>query len=251
MIKISDISCDLDAIFQFLGLHSDDIKELQNDIIINLNDSNYIPSQTQWEMVNSCCDAIRENSIKAYTSFQKIDLMFELLYLWPTYTVSANIFRMYCYDKCIEGDAELHLWKCLINSLVGTDVAVERAVSYVIWVDFFEDHTTCETAFTGMVDAAKKDPKTIDALLIIAGPVPFLLKSPLYQVLVHDTRRHEVLAESLAHSAADFYGQFDAVSAAKYINVLNQTLSSDNKFLVHLNQVMESVNKPKFFQWNI
>lgn len=65
-------------------------------------------------------------------------------------------------------------------------------------------------------------------MLEIAGPVPFDLKDDCYKLLITDKSSHEVIFNSLLHSAFDFYGNIDNKKASVILARLNVDTKTEN-----------------------
>ena len=111
------------------------------------------------------------------------------------------------------------------------DNYLREPIEYVLWVDFFEDTSSCERVWSELTKG-QLTPKVLDRLLVIAGPVPFRLKQPYYKELAKKPERHSVLAESLAHSMNDVFGKSDPIETKRFLKVLQ--LPPENQHLKYL-----------------
>ena len=97
------------------------------------------------------------------------------------------------------------------------------AVEYWLWVDWFEDRDTSDQAFGEVIRGCELDRKAVNSAAVIrridrvirnCGPVAWDTKAPVYRAAVNDPRLHDALAEGLARSVSDIYGQIDTRAAA-------------------------------------
>ncbi|MBJ6142771.1 hypothetical protein [Hymenobacter sp. BT559] len=118
------------------------------------------------------------------------------------------------------------IWKRFIQYLLA-EACYSDPLSYVLWVDFFEDITTVRETWQGLVNNCSTK-KALLLLLEIAGPVPFDLKEVYYKALLMDIGSHEVVFNSLLHSAFDVYGQIDSKKAQLILAELKVDINSEN-----------------------
>jgi len=105
------------------------------------------------------------------------------------------------------------------------DPASAEPVTYSLWVDWFEDPLTAETAFTEVV--ARPDDLTDGPLrrnrrvLAVSGPVPWLVKQPVYQAATAVPALHLALFHGLLGSRYDVFGDLDPAAALALLDRLD------------------------------
>jgi len=189
-----------------------------------------------WEIIDDICEGIRENKWEQLSATQRFDRLFEVIQLWPNYTTTRHLFSAYLFDEGINQNVKQHLWQGILKFLASTKESLREPVEYVLWVDFFEDQSTCEEAWHGLMNLSKNKEVT-NRLLINAGPVPYIMKKPIYQLLLSDKTRHSVIAESLARSLEDVYGDIDHKDARLLLKQLK--LLKFNKYVKFLSANLE------------
>lgn len=172
----------------------------------------------EWDLITNICEGVRENKWGQLSSKQRIALLIDVFEFLPHYTSSSHLYKAFAHDD-LDPQAKITLWNGLISQISSENEYARKPIEYVLWVDFFEDQKTCKEAWSELTSRASC-PNILDRLLVIAGPVPFDLKQPFYERLSSDQSRHGVLAESLAHSINDYYGQIDLEEAKKYLKIL-------------------------------
>ncbi len=139
---------------------------------------------------------------------EKIQLGFILFDTFPNYFHFLTPFYDIIENKDLKAnDLKDIIWKTFMEYL-GSDQWYASPVSYVLWVDFFEDSDTVLEAWQGMMNQ-KATKKSLANLIKCAGPVPFELKEPLYKKMLKDNSLHESIFYSLLFSALDVYGNID------------------------------------------
>ena len=222
-------------IIEFLDLDPDFAKKTSDGLKTKSLDIHDNKNLNAWEFITDACDGVRENKWKNLTHGQRIITLFKIIEFLPSYTASQHLYSAFVYDQ-MDLDAEHELWEGILGLLASDEKALREPIEYVLWVDFFEDTMTCRRAWAGLT--RKSMPRKVqDRLLVIAGPVPFKLKKPYYNILISNPLRHAILAESLAHSLNDIYGKIDIVAAKTYTKGLQ--LPSKNP---HLKFLKEKLN---------
>ncbi|MCA0042775.1 hypothetical protein LA304_04635 [Celeribacter sp. ASW11-22] len=184
-----------------------------------------------WEVVRDVCEGISANIWESLTTKQQIDRLCEVIELWPCYATSHHLFQFYVESAQADPVATEHLWGRIVGYLERFGTPQCDALEYVLWVDFFEDQSTCEAAWHGLMCMAS-DRKVRDRILINAGPVPYVLKKPIYHQMIKFPDEHEALAESLAHSKQDYFGDIDRKDARKLVKRLD--LPRSDEFVAYL-----------------
>ena len=167
---------------------------------------------------------------------EKLDLALRVYKEMPSYAT-----LMYMKDRFADLDDVLRqrLWAAFRAALDSDDRRVADPVSYVLWVDFFEDEETVEEAWREMT---RRDllpwESRLRRVLDNAGPVPWPQKEALFEQLAADTAWHPHLVRALIGSAFDVYGQLDATAASRWLERLR--LSDDVPGLPELRQKLNA-----------
>jgi hypothetical protein len=157
----------------------------------------------------------------------KISLGFQLYEIFPSYGHFLVPFYRGIRDKEIFlPEHKEIIWKQFMHYLA-SEPCYADPVSYVLWVEFFEDVTTVKETWQGLVSKCPNK-KLLLTLLEFAGPVPFDLKEIHYEELISDRDNHEYILKSLLHSAYDVYGKLDKNKAQSIINKLEIDRESEN-----------------------
>ncbi|MET1075102.1 MAG: hypothetical protein ABWY11_20815, partial [Umezawaea sp.] len=122
---------------------------------------------------------------------------------------------MYLKVTPLDPAAEHLLWQAFRDRLEHVDSA--EPVTYALWVDWFEDPASVETAFAEMVvglDELTEGPlRRARRVLVVSGPVPWRLKHDLYRRAAGTPVLHEALFHGLRGSLHDVYGDLDREAA--------------------------------------
>jgi hypothetical protein len=123
--------------------------------------------------------------------------------------------------------ARQQFWDGVKTRLAGEDHALARPLAYNLWCDWFEhgDHTA--EAWDALTKPGTLDP-VLQEVLMASGPVPWRMKTQLYERLVTDTRWHYYIFRSLLHSAFDVFGSVDSKEAAAWLQRLSVAPSTEN-----------------------
>ncbi|MGW1354187.1 hypothetical protein ACWCQE_33655 [Streptomyces sp. NPDC002409] len=125
-----------------------------------------------------------------------------------------------------------------------------EAVTYSLWVDWFEDHTTTATAFAEVLgnDIDRVVTEHSEALLRRArrvlecsGPVPWPVKEPAYRTAASRPALHPVLFRGLLTSFHDVYGDLEPAAALALLDRLD--LPTDTRHLAELRHVLAAGHK--------
>src|SRR5579871_4066933 len=96
-------------------------------------------------------------------------------------------------------------WAWVHATLAGEDEALVHPLEYMLWCDFFEgDKERATDSWAHLVDVESPD-RLLQCVLVASGPVPYHLKSPLYDRLLPDQKWHYYIYRSIAHSIYDIY----------------------------------------------
>lgn len=215
---------------QFAERVSDELRTGKLDLYAGASDS---PS-TAWNFINDACEHICKSREANLSSEQQVDCLLDVVEAYPSYAASQFLFRLFREDG-LSSLAEDKLWEGILCLLVNENIFVHEAARYVLWVDFFEDQSCSEEAWLALTSRAKA-PHMLDKLLVNAGSVPFMLKRPFYDELLQEPARHAVVAESLARSVNDVYGQIDNRTARGYLQRLH--LPEENEHVRYLSETL-------------
>ncbi|MGW4747358.1 hypothetical protein ACWEPR_21400 [Streptomyces sp. NPDC004290] len=120
-----------------------------------------------------------------------------------------------------------------------------EAVTYSLWVDWFEDRTTSATAFAEVLghDIGQVVTERTDALLRRArrvlecsGPVEWTVKEPTYRTALRLPALHPAVFRGLRASFHDVYGDLEPASALALLDQLD--LPADTQHLAALRHVL-------------
>ncbi|MFQ6394278.1 hypothetical protein ACLMAJ_12550 [Nocardia sp. KC 131] len=151
----------------------------------------------------------------------RVRLGFGLLDLLGEYWVTCEI-RFLMADT---DDPRVHevLWREYRSRLEAPEGA--EAITYSLWVDWFEDHATVETAFAQVLGKNAGRLRSGDEALLrrarrvleISGPVPWMMKEPVYQAVVEVPELRGAVFQGLLTSYHDVYGDIEPESALRLL----------------------------------
>lgn len=214
--RVPQILTEMGADVEFAYRVSTGLKTGQLDLY---GDQNGNEASKEWELITDICEGVRENKWRSRSTEQRIDAMLSIIDAFPHYTSSSHLFQIFSHDGDLTDEAKEKLWDGIIRYLSDKNTNVREPIEYVLWVDFFEDQSTCQEAWTELT-ARACEPVVLDRLLIIGGPVPYALKRPIYESYSKVPSKHAVLAQSLAHSINDVFGKIDKADARRYLDIL-------------------------------
>ncbi|MFE2298810.1 hypothetical protein ACFXAW_11475 [Streptomyces sp. NPDC059445] len=125
-----------------------------------------------------------------------------------------------------------------------------EAVTYSLWVDWFEDHTTSATAFAEVLgdDIDRVVAERSEALLRRArrvlecsGPVPWTAKESTYRTALRLPTLHSAVFLGLRASFHDVYGDLEPAAALDLLDQLD--LPSNTRHLAELRHVLAAGHK--------
>jgi hypothetical protein len=163
-----------------------------------------LPTET-WDLFDEVSDKVWNSDM---TNLKKITLGFQLYELFPSYYHFLTPFYHGIRDKQIAEQNEKEIiWNHFMKYLASEN-CYSHPVSYVLWVDFFEDDTTVRETWQGLVNN-NSDRTSLLRLLAVAGPVPFELKESLFNSFLTEIETHELIFDSLLTSAYEVFGKID------------------------------------------
>jgi hypothetical protein len=176
----------------------------------------------------------------------QLRLAFGLLDLLDDYWVACEIrFANESTDSPLPADM---LWNGYRQRLEADREA--EAVTYSLWVDWFEDHTTSATAFAEVlgndidrVVAEQSEARLRRARRVLecSGPVRWTVKEPTYRTAVRLPALHSALFRGLRASFHDVYGDLDPAAALALLDQLD--LPTDTQHLAELRHVLAAGHK--------
>ncbi|MFD9521755.1 alpha/beta fold hydrolase [Streptomyces sp. NPDC059979] len=122
---------------------------------------------------------------------------------------------------------------------------VSEALTYSLWVDWFEDHDTAGTAFAEVLgkDVGRLRPGAPEPLLRRArrvlecsGPVPWQAKAPVYRSAALVPALHDALFRAVLSGYHDVYGDLDPGQALGLLGGLE--IPADTEHLAALRRVL-------------
>jgi hypothetical protein len=148
----------------------------------------------------------------------RVRVVLGLLDLLDQYAVA-----MYLRVTPLTSEGEALLWAAYRRRLEALDSA--EPVTYSLWVDWFEDPATVDTAFAEVVvglDELTDGPlRRARRVLAVSGPVPWRLKHGLYRRAASTPVLHEALFHGLRGSLHDVYGDLDRTAALGLLDGLD------------------------------
>ncbi|MFJ4975247.1 hypothetical protein ACIP6X_07885 [Streptomyces coeruleorubidus] len=125
-----------------------------------------------------------------------------------------------------------------------------EAVTYSLWVDWFEDRDTAATAFAevlgndiGRIVAEPSEAPLRRARRVLAcsGPVAWPVKEPTYRCAVRLPALHPALFAGLLASCHDIYGDLEPSAALALLDQLD--LPADTRHLAELRHMLAAGHK--------
>ncbi|WP_019927251.1 hypothetical protein [Nocardia sp. BMG111209] len=151
----------------------------------------------------------------------RVRLGFGLLDLLGEYWVTCEI-RFLMADT---DDPRVHevLWREYRSRLEAP--AAAETITYSLWVDWFENHATVETAFAQVLGNDAGRLRSGDEALLrrarrvleISGPVPWMMKEPVYRAVVEVPELRGAVFQGLLSSYHDVYGDIEPESALRLL----------------------------------
>jgi hypothetical protein len=181
-------------------------------------------SSKTWTLLEEMSDEVWYSKMEVA---DKISLGFQLYEKFPSYYHFLVPFYHGVRDKEISlPNHKKTIWEHFIRYLA-SEPCYADPISYVLWVEFFEDITAVRDTWQGLLNNCRNK-KTLLAILEVAGPVPFDLKEATYKSLITDNTSHEVIFNSILHSAFEYFGNIDKKRAAIILAKLNVDTKTEN-----------------------
>lgn len=186
-----------------------------------------------WDLNDELCEGILSERWEPLTDLEKFQRLFEVVELWPCYSTASFLFRLHMIG--VDAMAEAFLWRQMVLILEQGNKLHQEAIEYVLWVDFFEDQSTSSKAWNGVMTATSNK-KARERLLVNSGPVPYSAKRTHYLELLKNSNDHEILAECLARSVQDHFGDIDRTEAKVMLAKLH--VEPENEFMSYLRKTL-------------
>ncbi|MGQ4354899.1 hypothetical protein [Streptomyces drozdowiczii] len=125
-----------------------------------------------------------------------------------------------------------------------------EAVTYSLWVDWFEDHTTSATAFAEtlgndidrvVAEASEAPLRRARRVLECSGPVRWTVKELTYRTAMRLPALHTAVFRGLLTSFHDVYGDLEPAAALALLDRLD--LPADTRHLAELHHVLAAGHK--------
>ncbi|WP_223831228.1 hypothetical protein [Streptomyces venezuelae] len=176
----------------------------------------------------------------------QVRLAFGLLDLLDTYWVTCEIRFA---DESAEGPLPAGVLWDGYRQRLEAEREVE-AVTYSLWVDWFEDHTTSARAFAEVlgndIDRVVAEPseallRRARRVLECSGPVRWAVKEQTYRTALRLPALHSALFRGVRASFHDLYGDLEPAAALALLDRLD--LPADTQYLAELRHVLAAGHK--------
>ena len=146
----------------------------------------------------------------------KLSLIQRLYEAMPAYTYIASISM--AYDD-LEEKERSQFWEWTRSTLASEVPSLIWPLGYSLWCDFFEDSNHVERAWRELTSLGLPE-SVIQLALESSGPVPYELKSTLYERLIPEGRWHPYIFKSLLFSSTEYFGDLDKKRARQVLRNL-------------------------------
>ncbi|TXS46960.1 hypothetical protein [Streptomyces sp. t39] len=128
-----------------------------------------------------------------------------------------------------------------------------EAVTYSLWVDWFEDHTTSDTAFAEVlgsdidrVVADRSEPliRRARRVLECSGPVRWAVKEPAYRTATRVPALHCAVFRGILASFHDLYGDLEPAAALALLDQLD--LPTNTRHRAELHHVLTAGHRNRY-----
>jgi hypothetical protein len=148
----------------------------------------------------------------------KLDLALRVYGDMPSY---ATLMYLKSFYDDLDVELRERLWTAFRAALESDDRRIADPVAYSLWVDFFEDQSTVDEAWSAMTRrGGARWERRMGRVLDAAGPVPWPHKEALFEELAGDASWHPHILVALVGSAFDVYGQLDVRAARRWVRRL-------------------------------
>ena len=154
----------------------------------------------------------------------KLELFFEIYDEMPASGLLMYVSHHY---PAWPSSVKRQFWDGVRTRFGGADRALARPLAYYLWCDWFEHGDFTREAWEALttVDTPRV---ALQEVLIASGPVPWSMKTELYERLISDQRWHYYIYRSLLHSAFDIFGKIDHEEASAWLSRLAIPDSTDH-----------------------
>lgn len=175
--------------------------------------------------LDAVCDEIRFDACNGETDLNCVAFFTELYRDIPAYGVLNSFFLNRPYGE-LSPEARRLFWAFAREMLSAEEPALADPVAYSMWCDLFETEWAAEAWKALTVGAPGR---LLERILVMSGPVPFLVKRDLYRQKIGNKRWHYFIYRSLLHSAFDVYGDVDKKEARLILGRLKLSLPKDEQ----------------------
>lgn len=130
---------------------------------------------------------------------EKSDLFFELLGYHPQYGM------LMLWELPKQRDERRHFWHLVRGVLDDSDQRLADAITYWLWVDWFEDPRKVAEAWRETTCGAPTELR-VERIVESSGPVPWELKASVLRELAAEKRWHPAVYRALQNALFDVYG---------------------------------------------
>ncbi len=183
--------------------------------LLSLSDAERGDDAELYDIVDEVIDAA---FAEAATNGDKMRAMCALYDDFPSYTLVTQLFTTIGYDGLSNEDMTL-LYRFFAAKLSTAAIELAQPVSYVLWVDFFEEASRVDAAWKTVCGAISSD-EGWRRLLNASGPVPESLKLPVIERLLPDPSFHDAILDALIGGVFDVYGRIERSTVATTLPML-------------------------------
>jgi hypothetical protein len=152
----------------------------------------------------------------------RLAIAVELYRRMPCY---ANL--MYWRYRDFDERTRARMWAAYRELVGHPDAAVAEPIAYSLWVDYFEDASTMERAWSEVAGPQEPRRPRLERVLAASGPVAWRLKSPLYEALAQEGGWDDSIVAGLYGSCVDIYGSVEREAALRILRRLREPTDND------------------------
>lgn len=147
----------------------------------------------------------------------RLPVAIELYRRMPSY---ANLMYWRHRHREFDHETQARMWAAYREFLGDPDVAVAQPVAYSLWVDYFEDESTVERAWSEVSGPEEPRRPRLERVIAASGPVPWVRKALLYESLAAEGGWEDALVAGIYGSCIDLYGSIERKAALRIIRRL-------------------------------